>query len=47
MMKAARRAGRALVKDFREVENLQVSMKGAAYEKSKMGKTFYPISICY
>ena len=29
MMKAARRAGRALVKDFREVENLQVSMKGA------------------
>ena len=29
MMKAARKAGRALVKDFREVENLQVSMKGA------------------
>ena len=29
MMKAARRAGRALAKDFREVENLQVSMKGA------------------
>ncbi|AEI94031.1 MULTISPECIES: inositol monophosphatase family protein [Roseobacter] len=29
MMKAARRAGRSLVKDFREVENLQVSMKGA------------------
>ena len=29
MIKAARRAGRALVKDFREVENLQVSMKGA------------------
>lgn len=29
MVKAARRAGRALVKDFREVENLQVSMKGA------------------
>ena len=28
MLKAARRAGRALVKDFREVENLQVSMKG-------------------
>lgn len=30
MMKAARKAGRALVKDFREVENLQVSMRGAA-----------------
>lgn len=29
MIKAARRAGRALSKDFREVENLQVSMKGA------------------
>jgi len=29
MMKAARRAARSLVKDFREVENLQVSMKGA------------------
>ena len=29
MMKAARKAGRALAKDFREVENLQVSMKGA------------------
>tara|TARA_R110002049_G_scaffold140930_9_gene302414 strand:+ start:20486 stop:21271 length:786 start_codon:yes stop_codon:yes gene_type:complete len=29
MIKAARRAGRALVKDFREVENLQVSVKGA------------------
>ncbi|MGR3543439.1 inositol monophosphatase family protein [Brevirhabdus sp.] len=29
MVKAARRAGRSLVKDFREVENLQVSMKGA------------------
>ena len=29
MIKAARRAGRGLVKDFREVENLQVSMKGA------------------
>ena len=28
MMKAARKAGRALVKDFREVENLQVSTKG-------------------
>ncbi len=28
MIKAARRAGRSLVKDFREVENLQVSMKG-------------------
>lgn len=29
MQKAARKAGRALAKDFREVENLQVSMKGA------------------
>ncbi len=29
MIKAARKAGRALVKDFREVEQLQVSMKGA------------------
>ncbi|MDJ0826456.1 MAG: inositol monophosphatase family protein [Rhodobacter sp.] len=29
MIKAARKAGRSLSKDFREVENLQVSMKGA------------------
>ena len=28
MIKAARKAGRSLVKDFREVENLQASMKG-------------------
>ncbi|MEO9684114.1 MAG: inositol monophosphatase family protein [Tateyamaria sp.] len=35
MMKAARRAGRALAKDFREVENLQVSMKGAGDFVSK------------
>tara|TARA_Y100000746_G_scaffold223720_1_gene225508 strand:- start:311 stop:1102 length:792 start_codon:yes stop_codon:yes gene_type:complete len=28
MMKAARRAGRSLTKDFREVEHLQVSVKG-------------------
>lgn len=28
MIKTARRAGRALLKDFREVEELQVSMKG-------------------
>ena len=28
MVKAARRAGRSLVKDFREVENLQVGSKG-------------------
>ncbi len=28
MMKTARKAGRSLVKDFREVENLQVSTKG-------------------
>ena len=35
MMKAARRAGRGLVKDFREVENLQVSMKAAGDFVSK------------
>jgi myo-inositol-1(or 4)-monophosphatase len=29
MLKAARKAGRSLLKDFGEVENLQVSMKGA------------------
>ena len=29
MIKAARKAARGLVKDFREVENLQVSLKGA------------------
>ncbi len=29
MIKATRKAGRSLVKDFREVENLQVSVKGA------------------
>ena len=29
MMKAARKAGRSLTKDFREVEHLQVSIKGA------------------
>ncbi len=28
MIKAARKAGRSLIKDFREVENLQTSMKG-------------------
>jgi myo-inositol-1(or 4)-monophosphatase len=28
MIKAARRAGRSLVKDFREIENLQVGVKG-------------------
>ena len=35
MIKAARKAGRSLVKDFREVENLQVSMKGAGDFVSK------------
>jgi len=35
MVKAVRRAGRSLVKDFREVENLQVSMKGAGDFVSK------------
>lgn len=35
MMKAARAAGRSLAKDFREVENLQVSVKGAGDFVSK------------
>ncbi|SLN37600.1 Inositol-1-monophosphatase [Aquimixticola soesokkakensis] len=35
MIKAARMAGRSLVKDFREVENLQVSRKGAGDFVSK------------
>ena len=35
MIKAARKAGRSLVKDFREVENLQVSTKGAGDFVSK------------
>ena len=35
MLKAARQAGRSLVKDFREVESLQVSMKGAGDFVSK------------
>jgi len=35
MIKAARAAGRSLQKDFREVENLQVSMKGAGDFVSK------------
>lgn len=35
MLKAARKAGRALMKDFREVENLQVSVKGAGDFVSK------------
>jgi myo-inositol-1(or 4)-monophosphatase len=35
MIKAARRAGRSLAKDFREVENLQVSRKGAGDFVSK------------
>ena len=35
MIKAARRAGRSLVKDFREVENLQVSSKSAGDFVSK------------
>ena len=35
MLKAARKAGRALVKDFREVENLQVSVKSAGDFVSK------------
>ena len=35
MIKAARTAGRSLIKDFREVENLQVSTKGAGDFVSK------------
>ena len=35
MIKAARLAARSLLKDFREVENLQVSMKGAGDFVSK------------
>lgn len=35
MKKAARKAGRSLVKDFQEVENLQVSRKGAGDFVSK------------
>lgn len=35
MIKAARKTGRALIKDFREVENLQVSVKGAGDFVSK------------
>ncbi|NKB26629.1 MAG: inositol monophosphatase [Rhodobacteraceae bacterium] len=35
MIKAARRAGRSLSKDFREVENLQVTAKGAGDFVSK------------
>jgi len=35
MMKTARKAGRSLAKDFREVENLQVSMKSAGDFVSK------------
>ena len=38
MIKAARKAGRALVKDFREVENLQVSVKGAGDFVSRADK---------
>lgn len=35
MVKAARKAGRSLLKDFQEVENLQVSVKGAGDFVSK------------
>ncbi|MEO0358630.1 MAG: inositol monophosphatase, partial [Pseudomonadota bacterium] len=35
MIKAARVAGRSLIKDFQEVENLQVSVKGAGDFVSK------------
>lgn len=38
MVKAARRAGRSLKRDFGEVENLQVSMKGPANFVSKADK---------
>ena len=39
MLKAARKAGRSLAKDFREVENLQASMKGAGDFVSKADLT--------
>lgn len=39
MMKTARKAGRGLLKDFREVENLQVSVKGAGDFVSKADLT--------
>ena len=39
MLKAARRAGRSLVKDFREVENLQVSSKGPGDFVSRADRT--------
>lgn len=39
MMKTARKAGRALLKDFGEVENLQVSTKGPADFVSRADKT--------
>lgn len=39
MMKVARKAGRSLAKDFREVENLQVSVKGAGDFVSKADLT--------
>ncbi len=39
MMKAARMAGRSLVKDFKEVENLQVSAKGPGDFVSRADKT--------
>ena len=38
MIKAARKAGRSLVKDFREVENLQTTMKGAGDFVSRADK---------
>ncbi|MFB9221423.1 inositol monophosphatase family protein [Paracoccus cavernae] len=38
MIKAARKAARSLVKDFREVENLQVSVKGAGDFVSRADK---------
>ena len=39
MIKAARKAGRSLVKDFREVENLQVSRKGPGDFVSRADRT--------
>ena len=38
MIKAARKAGRSLVKDFREVEALTVTMKGAGDFVSRADK---------
>ena len=45
MIKAARKAGRSLVKDFREVENLQVSSKGPGDFVSKADREAMRLSL--